>query len=306
MSISASVPAPASLASIPIFSLGAPLTSSTSVASSTHQAIPSLSSLLASVTSGAPPLPKPKPLAYSPVLPPVPVKVMEKIRAGGFVDFKELLLDNITLSERLQALGQPGSQLSYLGSVPTAPRLRSISDPLTWACCFLAFMAASTESDATREMAAYAQIVVMQARKHPGGGWLAYDQQFRQQRAAGLDLKWNDLSPSIMAATVLRSAHETCTLCHFPDHATEQCALFSQEPPKAPKPPVRQSPYRVKPYAVPKAANSEPCRRFNRGSCPSTAETCRYAHTCSACEKPGHGAVSCPEPLNPTPKDGKK
>ena len=104
-------------------------------------------------------------------------------------------------------------------------------------------MAASTESDATREMAAYAQIVVMQARKHPGGGWLAYDQQFRQQRAAGLDLKWNDLSPSIMAATVLRSAHETCTLCHFPDHATEQCALFSQEPPKAPKPPVRQSPY---------------------------------------------------------------
>ena len=136
------------------------------------------------------------------------------------------------------------------------------------------------------------------SKEAPGGGWLAYDQQFRQQRAAGLDLKWNDLSPSITAATVLRSAHETCTLCHFPDHATEQCALFSQEPPKAPRPPARPSPYKVKPYAVPKPLNSEPCRRFNRGACPSMAETCRYSHTCSACEKPGHGAVSCPDPLS--------
>ena len=101
-----------------------------------------------------------------------------------------------------------------------------------------------------------------------------------------------------MAATVLRSAHETCTLCHFRDHSTEQCALFSQEPPKAPRPPARPSPYRVKPYAVPKPLNSEPCRRFNRGACPSMAETCRYSHTCSACEKPGHGAVSCPDPLS--------
>ena len=165
VSISASVPAPASLASIPIFSLGAGPISSTSVASTTP-AIPSLSSLLASVTSGVPSLPKPKPLAYSPVLPPIPVKVLERARAGAFVDFKELLLDNITLSERLQALGQPGSQLSSFATVPSAPCLRSINDPLTWVCCFLAFMAAVTDLDATREMAAYGQIVVLQARKH--------------------------------------------------------------------------------------------------------------------------------------------
>ena len=132
-----------------------------------------------------------------------------------------------------------------------------------------------------------------------------YDQQFRQQQAAGLDLKWNDLSPSIVAATVLRSAHETCTLCHFPDHSTEQCALYSQEPPKAPKPPARPSPYRdrVKPYTIPvKPLNSEPCRRFKRGACPSMAETCRYSYTCSVCEKPGHGAVSCPDPLSSAAK----
>ena len=78
-------------------------------------------------------------------------------------------------------------------------------------------------------MAAYAQIVIQQSRKHTGQGWLAYNQLFRQQRAAGVDLPWNDLASSIMAATVLRDS-ECCTLCHSPDHTTEQCAcaLFAE------------------------------------------------------------------------------
>ena len=52
-------------------------------------------------------------------------------------------------------------------------------------------------------MAAYAQIVIQQSRKHPGMSWITYEQLFRQQRAAGVDLPCNDLAPLIMAATVL-------------------------------------------------------------------------------------------------------
>ena len=68
-------------------------------------------------------------------------------------------------------------------------------------------MVASTDCQTTRDMAAHAQIVIHQSRKHPGGGWLAYD---RQQCAAGIALPWNDVAPSIMAATVLR-AEESCS-----------------------------------------------------------------------------------------------
>jgi hypothetical protein len=39
--------------------------------------------------------------------------------------------------------------------------------------------------------------------------------------------------------------------------------------------------------------NDDPCRRFNNGSCPSTASQCRYAHVCLLCKKPGYVASSC-------------
>ena len=100
--------------------------------------------------------PKAKPLAYSPVLHPIPARAMEKIRSGAYLDFKDLLVDNIALSEQLQELGQA---MVLHSPSPGSVKLRNISDPLTWVFCFL------------------------QSRKHPGGGWLAYDQLFRQQRA---------------------------------------------------------------------------------------------------------------------------
>jgi hypothetical protein len=39
--------------------------------------------------------------------------------------------------------------------------------------------------------------------------------------------------------------------------------------------------------------NDEPCRRFNAGTCPSTATQCRYAHVCLSCKKTGHIASAC-------------
>ena len=190
------LPPAASLASLPTFTPGIP-----STVQLTESGCPPLPSLLSMATASSPLLiPKAKPLAYSPVLHPIPARAVEKIRSGAYLDFKDLLVDNIPLSERLQELGHPMVLHNpSLGSV----KLRNISDPLTWVFCFLSFMAASSDCINTRNMAAYAQIVILQSRKHPGCGWLAYDQLFRQQRAAGVDLPWNDLAPSIMASTVL-------------------------------------------------------------------------------------------------------
>ena len=93
-------------------------------------------------------------------------------------------------------------------------RLCEISDPLSWASCFLAFMAARVDHQETRELAAYGSIVLQLARKHAGGGWLAYDRQYRQHQAAGANLSWTDISPSLMAATVrwqkVGVAHALC------------------------------------------------------------------------------------------------
>ena len=76
----------------------------------------------------------------------MPAKVVEKVKDGPFVDFKEFLTDNMLLAQHLQELGQMGALLpspthASLGN----SHLREISDPLTWASCFLAFMATSLE-----------------------------------------------------------------------------------------------------------------------------------------------------------------
>ena len=135
-------------------------------------------------------------------------------------------------------------------------------------------MVSVTDSANICNMATYMQIVIQQARRHPGGGWVAYDQLFWQQRAAGIGLPWNDLAPSIMTATVLQSG-DTCSLCHSPDHPTEQCALFTQEglTRSAAKPSGTQEPNHpshFKPYTVQSSVSSS--RRnvsvFQQGNLP--------------------------------------
>ena len=140
----------------------------------------SLASLLATPLSSLGPVPvgRAVPLVLSSALPPVPARAVDKIRSGLFIDFKELLPDNVALSQRLAETS------SLLSGAPPA-RLREVTDILTWISCFLCFVAARSEDSVTRDLMAYGLIVLHLARKHGGWGWLLYDAAFRQQMAAG-------------------------------------------------------------------------------------------------------------------------
>ena len=190
----------------------------------------------------------------------------------------------------------PSPNHASLGS----SRLREIADPLTWASCFLAFMATSLEEQDARDLAAYGMIVLQLARKHGGSRWLLYDRQFRQHKAAGAAFPWADINPSLMDATVLGQAGDgsgrSFPLCLSSDHFKEDCALLPLEQPR-PRPPAihtflpaGRTARRPTPY---QASDSNVCRRFNRGYCSSLS--CRFEHTCLSCSKPGHGEVHCPD-----------
>ena len=149
----------------------------------------------------------------------------------------------------------------------------------------------------TRQLAAYGQIVLGLARKHGGRGWLAYNAQFRQQLAAGAGMAWNDLNPSLAAATAMlddRAGSGCCSLCLGSDHSKETCALSALEQPTTQMAaslqslsglPASRHAARYKPYRT----GEEPiCRRFNRGRCTSTG--CKYEHRCSICLQLSHRA----------------
>ena len=249
-------------------------------------------------------------VTLSSALPPIPARVVEKICAGQFCEFKEMLADNIALRQTLLETSE-----STTSRMPLA-RLREISDPLTWAFCFLAFVAVRTKDQETRELAAYGQLIIHLARQHGGTGWLAYDKRFRQHQAVGIGHPWNELNPSLMAATVLRrdsggKPGQSCSKCASSDHEEKDCALstldtenksdrasktetksrFQPYPTtRSSQPPTPPSSYR--PYPV---QSQEACLRFNsKESCNKSAARCRFRHVCSACLGNGHTVSTCP------------
>ena len=280
----------------------------------TPRPFPSASDLLASNHTAAPLVPTPcsnpvqPPLVLSPSLPPVPGKLVTKIRSGFFVPLKELLGDNIALRQRLEETnGGPSSQPWWVST--SHPHMRSIQSPLQWVYAMLLFIAVRCPDDATRQLVTYTRLVLHLAQKHGGTGWLDYDQTFRAQAAATPSTPWNAINPSLMASAVLSSTSSGtfCHLCQEVDHSAPECALVALDPTAAPTPggsqrrftpqPARRS-NRPHPYD----SSVEVCRRFNRGQCPNAA----LRHVCSTpdCKRSSHGANTCPLRVEPPPRAG--
>ena len=185
------------------------------------------------------------PLIISPALPPGPAKIVEKVKKMGCSWTSEFLADNVLLVQHLQELSQAGTQLTSMPhALASSSCLCEISDLLTWASCFLAFMATNLEQHDVRNLAAYGIIILQLAQRHGGSRWLLYDCQFRQHKVAGASLPWADINPSLMVAIVLGQANNgyghCCPLCLSSNHSREDCALLSMEQPK-PRPPFNYS-----------------------------------------------------------------
>ena len=211
----------------------------------------------------------------SPSFPPVPAKVVGRILKGHFVDIKDLMPDNAALR----------NQLLELGSNSSTTRFREVEDPLSWVFYFLSYIAIASRSKNVdiAELAGYAQIIIHIAQRHGGKGWQAYDRLFRQQIAAGFPLQWNQISPSLLASTVLVGSKTVCQLCNGVDHPQSACALqagvmnvisATENPSKKAK------------------MFPEACRRFNKGECKLSQDSCKFSHGCLACGA-AHPITSC-------------
>ena len=151
----------------------------------------------------------------------------------------------MALMQQLEAVpGMP--PITMLGAM--RPRLTSLP---TWCYCFLGYMAILTSDPTTRDQLTYARLLIREARRHGGTGWLAYDRAFRQQVAADSTQRWNTLIPGLQASTMLgqRTGQGLfCTLCREVDHLKAQCALASLEPPNTSS--TAQLPRTSHPYTI--------------------------------------------------------
>ena len=155
-------------------------------------------------------------LVLSPAAEPLPRRLVEKIVSRQFVEMKELLSDNISLLSHLETV-QGLTSLELFGG--RRPRMREVTSLPMW--CFLLPWVCGGSS---RNMLAYGRLLIREANRHDGQGWMDYDQAFRQQVAVDPSLPWNTLHPGLQAATILgqhsgQGQGLFCTLCRGSDHS---------------------------------------------------------------------------------------
>jgi hypothetical protein len=78
-------------------------------------------------------------------------------------------------------------------------------------------------------MLAYMRLLVREAKKYGGTGWITYDQVFRRNRP-GPEARWDVLYPSLhigYTSSQADSPATPCAICSEIDHLTEDCAPSS-------------------------------------------------------------------------------
>lgn len=281
---------------------------SVSWAADVPQLTPSLAQTPQPVFHGIPTPPAavipPPGLSLSPATEPFPQKLVARVRSGQFVELRDMLTDNIALLQQMETFTSTYACMPGLPGV-LKPRLRDITSLASWMYCFMAYIAMRVTDPAARDLLAYARLVIREAQRHGGTGWMNYDRVFRQQAAIDATLRWNTIHPGIQAATLVGQAQGTaasmCTLCREPDHTAAGCALAYLQQPVGQAPPTAAGPTRTSLPSGPPARSRYATRRrqdiraictsWNRGKCvyPSW---CNFRHICATCQG-GHMARDC-------------
>ena len=293
------LPPPHLLGSIPLTGTARPAPRLTMSTPLPPPAVTNATPVLPTPGSTHPPIPSSSGLTLSDTAEPFPQKLVEKVTSGQFVEMSELLADNINLLQYMQSM-QGTFPVQMLG--PSRPKLREVNSLPTWLYCFLGYTAIYTTDKRTRDHLAYARLIIREAQRHGGRGWLDYDRAFRKQAAADPQLRWNTLLPGLQASTIVGQPTTLtgqptplfCTLCRGVDHTRVECALaYIYSPPPTPSIPAIQT--RSTNFRSPGRSNI--CRSWNRGQC-VFPNTCTYKHVCVTCQLP-HRAKDCPR----TPED---
>ena len=149
-----------------------------------------------------------------------PKKLVDKARAGHFVEMKELLADNVSLLSQLEAVQGP-AVISMLG--PTRPRLREVTTLPTWCYCFLGYMAMCTTDPQTRNQMAYACLEPPATTTGPPRN-VSRGSSVQRRPPANVCISWNKGACVFPGECFYR---HVCATCQSPAHKARDCSRTS-------------------------------------------------------------------------------
>ena len=225
---------------------------------------------------------------------------------------RELLPDNIALAERLATLPQGLTP-------PKPPSEREIGVDralLTWVSSFATYIAIVAEAHPGRvgDMLAYMRLIIREAGKFGGSGWLTYDSVYRRNQE-GSSTPWNTLDASLHQVFIASQGDRItvpCKHCQELDHSPTECAVAAVLPGTTASTPALPSSTVTNPERpstkgkrpIPYTRQRPICSSWNAGNCKFPGK-CTYAHVCINCYG-SHPASACREKLYAGPPPAPK
>ena len=104
-----------------------------------------------------------------------------------------------------------------------------VPNMLSWLHCFSLYAAIVCEAhpEKVKEMWAYQAMMISEAHRCGGRGWLLYDSVFRQQLVSLESANFGRLNQALYATTFLAygGRGQFCPSCMLLDHGQDDCAL---------------------------------------------------------------------------------
>ncbi len=207
--------------------------------------------------------------------PPLPSKVVEKIKEGSFVDFAffPVFDDGPGEAGDWRASQGESGESTAAGSAGRRRSVKEVPDLAGWGTCFTLFQVAwaSSKPEMWVPLSAYREVIVKLAKRHQWTQVARYDRRFRQEAAGRAEVNWEEENLSLLLDIV---------------HAT---------PPGKPEPKQAAGVIGTPPRRLEQRRRGS-CFRYNRGEgrCNFGAQ-CRFAHVCSDCGG-DHPAFHCAKP----------
>ena len=219
----------------------------------------------------------------------VPQKIRERILAGEYMDFNDLLTEAIGSSRTAPGILiqlHDGTPVHVADGSSIKSKRRHICDLSTWLEAWNVFLAVVVEAAPHRiqELLGYQSIITEANKRFVPAGWLEYDQQFRAIAANHPTTRWDSIESNtwqLCTTGKSRPACYHCSIVHPPMMTGGGC-------------PFR--PQRGSSVSGQSNGAGETCRRFNENRCPGM---CGRLHVCQIC-RGQHARSDCPRNLRKT------
>ena len=172
--------------------------------------------------------------------------------------------------------------------VPGVPSL-TFTSLVPWIYCFIIYVAVHTSDVASRDQLSYTFLLIKEAQRHGGTGWLAYDQAFSNQLATDPTKWWNTLDRGLQASIILGAGTHTPTFCAHCFLATTVPSIFT---PQLFQP---SSSWDIASFKKKREAYACLWFSWNKGCCIFHGN-CSFSHECATCHL-NHKACNCLDAL---------